>query len=234
MKVKGEKVRARLKKASVALSALCCVVWVEARAETVMLERRALPLSEGMEMRFQASQRRPRQDDFQMTVRVTRVERGADYEPTSARFRWSIHHRARVADGDESGAVTTTGLRRGRGLDAGSWRDMHDVVTEHTHLWLSRSACEALRRGEEARYAVDVGLRKDASSVTTLRRKGALEWLDVQVDGEALSVEVMRVTSNKNDSLTVLSDCRHALVLSAKVPGYYSWELKSIAQRRGH
>lgn len=215
------------------LSALLSVTWGEARSETVMLERRALPLSEGMELRFQANQQRPRRDNFQVTVRVARVERGADYEPTNARFRWAIHHREQVADGEESGAVTTTGLRQGRGLDVGSWRDMHDVVTEHTHLWLSRSACEALRRGQEVRYAVDVSQRKDAVATTVLRRKDDFEVMDVEVDGEALSVEVMRVTSNKRDSMTVLSDCHNALVLSAKVPGYYSWELRSISQRRG-
>lgn len=207
----------------------------EGHGETVTLERRPLPMAEGLELDFKMSQQRPRSDTYTARVRLMGIDRGLKQEPSRVRYRWEIFNRERMRGQNEMGHVTTMGLHKGNSLDPW-WANGQDMTTAHTHMWLSQSACQELRRKGVTQYAVDVTQRRD-NDQQELRRDSE-EDFEVRIDGRTMTLRTMKLVNEHNDALWVLNDCENPLVLKINIPGYYQWALseartgKPIHKRR--
>ncbi len=207
--------------AAAALLAVIAALAAPAVAETVYLKRRALPLTEGLELDFHTVQQRPQRDTYTSSVHVLSVDRGLRGEPGPVRFQWRIFEREKLKGQDEAGVITTTGLLAGRSYNPW-WSNGTTEISGHTHVWLSQRACEELERAGQTTYALDLSHRSDKEMAL---RKVAEVSFEVRVDGAPVQMTAMELRSEKEDTLLVLADCAHPLVLEADIAGIYQWKL---------
>jgi len=195
-----------------------------ARAETVLLYRDLAQLGPGLRLSYFTDQRRLMVATYTAEVDVLEVQRAAEGSPETVRFRWRIFDSPQRPNMDDRGMVTTTGLRRGRAMNAW-WSPGQEVTTRDTHVWLSVEACEELHAREETQFAIDVNLRRDTA--LRLRRVRSVE-VPVELNGRQVVLRGMELRSSREDRLVMLDNCEHPLVLEADIPGISLMRIRSI------
>lgn len=206
---------------------LAGVVWTPApaaRAETVLLYREVAHLGRGVRLSYFTDQRRVLVATYTAEVDILSVETDADGLPETVRFRWHIFGASSRPGMDDRGTVTSSGLRRGRSMNAW-WAPGQAVTTRDTHVWMSVEACEELRSSDETRFAVDVNLRRDEA--LRVRRVRAVDF-PVLVDGRPVTLRAMELRSERDDRIVMLDQCEHPLVLEADIPGISLMRLRQI------
>lgn len=190
-------------------------------AETVRLSRTTVPLEANMTMDFRTDQRVSFVDQYTTRIHVESVETRPEFR--AVRFQWRMFDAKRHAGYDESGWVTTTGLRDGTALNA--WWGPREMTTRETHLWLSQTACRELEQTGQTRYILDRTKRADAPLLLKItgRRK-----FGVNIDGRERQVPAWTLRSSLGDHLIVLSDCANPLILEIDVPRLYRATLHTV------
>ncbi len=194
------------------------------RAETTLLRRQSLPLRPGLVMDFATRQEVGFRDSYVSRVRIDKVLRGAKQQVTRVRFQWRMFQAQRNTNYDQTGSITTTGLPHGRAFNAW-WAQGRHVVTSDTHLWFSRQACLELKTRGQTRYVLDRNHRRDKEILITKERTYLYE---TTLNGQRVQLRAWGLRSERGDSLTLLTDCEHPLVLQMDLPGVYAFMLKSI------
>ncbi len=207
---------------------LLAVVWSglpeRAVAETVVLRQQTLVLRSGIVLDFQTDQQRGFRDTYTSRISILAVEHGRQEEVARVKFRWRMFRAKQHANYDVTGVITTTGIPKGRAFNAW-WRQGENTVTSDTHAWLSREACEEIRRVGSTRFVLDRNMRRDPAMVLT--REANISF-GVQWNGKEVSLPAMRLRSERGDRIVVLSDCRNPLVLDISLPNLYTHTLRKI------
>jgi hypothetical protein len=210
---------------------LCVALWWSwpCWGETVLLRRRSLELSEGLELTFYTEQRHGFQDVFTSQVQVERVTRGEGGALGAVRFGWRMFGARKHAGYDERGVVTTTGLSSGRSFNAW-WSQGEEQVTSDTQLWLSQAACQELMAQGHTTYAMDRRIRGDGA--LRLERVRESRYV-VRLGGEEVELAALELRSEREDRVVMLADCANPLVLEIDLPGLYLVRLEEARSRRG-
>jgi hypothetical protein len=204
------------------LQGLCASLCAGAAwGDTVWLRRRSMDLAPGLELDFYTQQIHGVSDTYTSRVRVERVDRDGQGQPSLVRFAWRMFEAQKHRGMDQRGVVTTSGLARGRSFNA--WWGRSKISTSDTHLWLSVEACRELEARGQTRFGLDRKVRRDDQ--LSLRRVRSMMY-HFSLDGARVQRRAWELVSEKGDRLWVLASCEHPLVLEADIKGLYLIRLR--------
>ena len=199
---------------SLAAGAICYDT--PATAEIRQIQFSALSMASGTQLRFDTKQFYPSNSHYETLIDIDAF--AADERAFSYGYRYDDDHF------EARGHSTILNPSDCRALDPW-WSGGSTTSSDRCELWLSTIAFAELKREGHTHFDLDVQVRGDRGLMLFVESSG---HFSLQINGQNTEVKALELSSSQGDLLWVLDDPENPLVLSAKLPRIYSWQLTHI------